>query len=320
MSTSAVKEWVESSAYGALLMLPSLTEHPREIKLFVENESGELRDESGAVFYAECFPDLQKVNLVTSQTDHRTWVREAVDQIQKGLLNKVVVSRYLEKEYPASLSKFQLIQDISLRYTSACVFYIRHQDFGEWIGATPELLLSGSVGKYKTMALAGTQKLRTGVVPEWNMKLREEQQLVTDFILQQLAESNAWNIQIDGPHDHIAGPLVHLRSNICFESKNGIHQLAAKLHPTSAVCGVPRERAIEFIQQHESHQRGLYTGYFGFSTDEDSGEFYVALRCMQIKSNQCGIYVGGGITSASDPEEEWIETENKSRVMLDLIS
>lgn len=319
MSSNQVNDWIRSGSYGALMLLPLGLKQTRLTKLFVMDLNGEYRDDEGSVFFAKPFSELPKQDVITSRSEHAQWVRKAVDQIRRGEMKKVVLSRYIEMHHGENFDRLQLINDMSIRYPSACVFYIRHHEHGEWIGATPELLLSLANNLCTTYALAGTQKTQPDVHPVWNDKLKEEQQLVTDFILEALTAIHVDQIEIDGPHDHEAGPLVHLRSVIQFETKENILDVAEVLHPTSAVCGMPRKNAYDFILKHETHQRGLYTGYFGFTTHDGNGEIYVALRCMKIKTNVFGIYVGGGITALSDPDEEWTETENKSRVMLDLL-
>ena len=92
------------------------------------------------------------------------------------------------------------------------------------------------------------------------------------------------------------------------------------MHPTPAICGTPTKKAREFIEQHEGYDREFYTGFLGVlgASGEDSS-LYVNLRCMKIDHGIASIYVGGGITAASDTQAEWIETENKLHTMLQVI-
>jgi isochorismate synthase len=88
------------------------------------------------------------------------------------------------------------------------------------------------------------------------------------------------------------------------------------LHPTPAVCGLPKESAKEFILENEGYDRSFYTGFLGELSVENRSNLFVNLRCMQVKDATYYIYIGGGITSASVPEKEWEETVAKSKVML----
>jgi len=89
------------------------------------------------------------------------------------------------------------------------------------------------------------------------------------------------------------------------------------LHPTPAVCGLPKKITKDFILNNEGYNREYYSGFLGeinkdFVSKENNTDLFVNLRCMQITDNKAFIYVGGGITKDSIPENEWKETVNKS--------
>jgi isochorismate synthase len=89
------------------------------------------------------------------------------------------------------------------------------------------------------------------------------------------------------------------------------------LHPTPAVCGVPKSEALNFIIANENYTRTYYTGYFGELNIQNASELFVNLRCMQFIKNksQLEIYVGGGITAQSNSEKEYEETVSKAQIM-----
>jgi isochorismate synthase len=95
--------------------------------------------------------------------------------------------------------------------------------------------------------------------------------------------------------------------------------LIRSLHPTPAVCGLPREKALQLIEKHETHNRNLYAGLIGYKSKEELNVF-VNLRCMQVTENDFLLYVGGGITDQSIPENEWNETENKAKTLMRVLS
>ena len=101
-------------------------------------------------------------------------------------------------------------------------------------------------------------------------------------------------------------------------SKEKLNDLIEKLHPTPAVCGIPKEFCQQKILEIEQYSREFYSGYIKIDTPEKI-YFFVNIRCVQIFSNEAVIYVGGGITSKSNPEKEWKETELKSQVILESI-
>jgi isochorismate synthase len=91
------------------------------------------------------------------------------------------------------------------------------------------------------------------------------------------------------------------------------------LHPTSAVCGQPLDKALEFIRKHENYKRQFYTGYLGPINFEDRTDLFVNLRCLQIMQEKLILYAGAGITQDSIPEKEWEETELKLNTLLKVI-
>ena len=91
------------------------------------------------------------------------------------------------------------------------------------------------------------------------------------------------------------------------------------LHPTPAVAGQPKEDAISFIRELEEHHREYYTGYLGPVGPRDTIDLFVNLRSVKITPGFLAMYVGGGITLESIPEDEWEETELKAASTLNII-
>ena len=96
---------------------------------------------------------------------------------------------------------------------------------------------------------------------------------------------------------------------------NLLENLIKYLHPTPAVCGLPKETAKDFILQNENYTRSYYSGYLGELNVNENTQLFVNLRCMEVKDAKIALYVGGGITKASIPEKEFEETVAKAMVM-----
>ena len=94
--------------------------------------------------------------------------------------------------------------------------------------------------------------------------------------------------------------------------------MANKLHPTPAISGYPTKKSIKLIEENEPHKRSLYCGFLGELFDE-SVNLFVNLRCMKIDRENLHLFVGGGITDLSIPEDEWEETQIKSETLLSII-
>ena len=105
-------------------------------------------------------------------------------------------------------------------------------------------------------------------------------------------------------------------------AKEALGDILQALHPTPAVCGLPKEDAFRFILSHEGYDRSYYAGFFGRWEPEGKTALYVNLRCMQCGegAEKIRLYAGGGILPASVCEEEWMETERKLQTMKYVIS
>ena len=247
-----------------------------------------------------------------SEEDYRNLVEQARQACLDGVVEKVVLSR--TRAYPSSsVQPLEAFERLSEAYPRATIFLLRAPGASIWMGATPECLTEVQGQVVRTMSLAGTRLLGSKGV--WGLKEREEQHVVTKDIVQMLQALGLQSLEIDGPTVLQAGPVEHLCSHI-----TGVHstisawEVALALHPTPAVGGLPRAQSQAFIRLHEGYNRRNYSGYFGWSGPERS-VFYVTLRCVEWGSDGLLGYAGGGITAKSDPEGEWVETEQKLRTL-----
>lgn len=247
---------------------------------------------------------------------HLHLVEKALDEINNNELVKVVVSRKEEvplKEFDVLLTFKKLLKT----YTNAFVYVWFHPKVGLWFGATPETLLNISKSSFKTMSLAGTQVYVNSDEVVWKNKELEEQQLVTNFIEDQLKPIST-NLKIDKKETVRAGNLLHLRSRVegTLGITSSLKALIRSLHPTPAVCGLPREEAEEFINKNENYKRTFYSGFLGELNFEDkNSSLFVNLRCMSVHENVASVYVGGGITKDSNAKKEWDETVAKTKTI-----
>lgn len=249
-----------------------------------------------------------------SQSSYLSTATQFVNDIRNRKLSKAIVSR-IEKVH-IERDVFDVFDGLCTHYQDAFVYLISSDEFGTWIGATPEILMSSRSGIGKTAALAGTRRISDE--KEWGQKEKDEQQYVTDFITEQLQLKDVKDLKVVGPHEFLAGPVKHLESTFRFSmnDQNAL-DLALNLHPTPAVSRLPRKEAIELIHSFKTHDRSLYTGFLGkLGTYSD---LFVNLRCAQVIGNDWYLYVGGGFTKDSIPMDEWEETENKARTLLDVL-
>jgi len=251
------------------------------------------------------------------KSSHLELVQKALDAIVVGEAKKIVVSRR-EEVRGISLDPFTVFIRLASLYPRAFTYIWYHPLHEIWTGATPETLVRVEDKSFVTMSLAGTQRWVENQETRWGEKELEEQQMVTDLIREELGSMLEG---VEGPYTQRAGHLLHLRSDLHgnLYGNETVSDLVKRLHPTAAVCGLPRDRALDFIELNEGYSRDFYTGFLGEMDFPSSGSahLFVNLRCMQLfpEEKKALIYVGGGITSSSAPEKEWEETRAKSETM-----
>ncbi|TNE29346.1 MAG: isochorismate synthase [Bacteroidetes bacterium] len=264
--------------------------------------------------YAQNIHELADVHS-DSKEAHIERVRAAVKQIVQNHLRKVVIARREDLEMELDYaSTFQKLVDA---YPQAIV-YALFIEGRLWMGATPETLLTSDEHAIYTMALAGTRKPDG---PEFTEKEYDEQLAVTESINDTLLQLGSAKVDAKGPEIIAAGPVQHLITRITAGLPNEGTPVdwAHSLHPTPAVCGMPKRDALSIIDALENFNRELYAGYLGWTSEENS-RFYVNLRCMQVGQKRVALYAGGGITALSDPEAEWEETVIKLNTLKSVIT
>lgn len=249
-----------------------------------------------------------------SEEQYKKLAVRFIQETQTGELSKVILSRV--EKVSGEWDPVEVFNELEKLYPNAFVYMISSKEFGTWIGATPEVVLKGEKDSFKTVALAGT-KLKNDDSP-WRKKEVEEQLYVSDFIEQTIADvDQRAEIRKSGPAEKVSGPVKHLNTDFEFKSKESAWKIIRALHPSPAVSGIPKEKAVEFIHDNEMHDRSLYTGVIGVIGGDTN--LFVNLRCMQLLEDEACLYVGGGITEYSDADEEWQETKNKALTLISVL-
>jgi len=255
-------------------------------------------------------------NFQDEKVKHIGLVKRGIEFLKSTGIKKVVLSRkeILELSYFDVLETFK---KLLINNTDTTVYIWFHPKIGLWLGATPESFLKIEDCKFQAMALAGTKLYQGSLDIKWPHKDILEQQYVTDFILEKISDVSE-TITVSKTKTVKAGNLVHLCTTISgtLPQRIEINKLINLVHPTPAVCGLPKKAAKAFILENEEFDREFYTGFLGELNINGNSNLFVNLRCMQVSGNQIFIYVGGGITMDSTPLQEWEETVNKGKVMM----
>ena len=287
--------------------------------LIPENESEIMN----AVFQTkEIVIQEKEPNLLDEITklNFENLVKKGIQAIDNNEFKKVVLSR---KE-SLNLVDFDIIsafEKLIQLYPTTFVYCFYHPKIGTWLGATPEQLLKAQNEEFQTIALAGTQKDTGANEVIWPKKEQEEQQFVTDYIVEKI-KNVASQVLISKPYSVKAGSIWHIKTDISgnLSSGSSLQQVIQLLHPTPAVCGFPKDKSKVFILQNEKYDRTFYTGFLGELNIGDKTDLFVNLRCMQIDKAQIHLFMGCGITKDSIPEKEWEESINKSMTMKKILN
>ena len=277
-------------------------------------------------------------------------------QLKEGVFDKIVLARCVAEPNDGQQTPVQLFRKACQLYPRLFVALVTTPQSGTWLTATPEILLEGSGTAWRTVALAGTMRLegeqlafdtppspdgrRMGDV-RWSTKNIQEQRIVATYVIECLEQfltglgkgtGRTGDFREEGPRTVRAANLVHLRSDFTFTLPDNscLGDLLQVLHPTPAVCGLPKREAFKFIVQNEHTPRRYYSGFMGpldirhpsptTHHSTSTTHLYVSLRCMSLARDTYYLYAGGGLMKDSTEEQEWQETEAKLETMRTLLS
>ena len=232
-------------------------------------------------------------------------------RLASGEFSKIVLSR----NAATTISKpaIQLFCEACSLYPRVFITLFSSPWSGTWLVASPEILLEEKDGLWHTIALAGTLPLNDGFDGSWSEKNIREQRIVATYIGDSVRPF-AKKLTETGPETVRAGNLIHLRSDFSFTTQQGnIGKILDALHPTPAVCGLPKEATRAFIISNEHSPRRYYSGFCGPLQMQQATHLFVTLRCMEISSST--LYAGGGLLKESTEQAEWEETEAKMGTM-----
>ncbi len=285
----------------------------------------QLQAAGGTLSIKEQSP-LQNVHYPMSFDMWGAMIRHATERIGAGELNKVVLARAAELRFAERVSLMPIFNHLAENYDDCYRFLFEPRPRFAFYGASPELLASARGKRIETMGLAGSmvrgsnseEDLRLGKALLRSRKNRQEHQIVVDKIRDRLLPLTD-TLSIAPPGLLKLKHIQHLHSPIRgrLQRATGILPLVQALHPTPALGGDPRQRALRLIRELEPIPRGWYGAPVGWIDATLDGEFAVAIRSAVAQESRVWIYAGAGIVKDSQAASEWEETALKFRPMLD---
>lgn len=263
---------------------------------------------------SQILPEDETQFIAETQKEYLQKLEEVIEIIKENNLPKLVLSRRKIFDDFNKIDLKESFNNLCRNYPNAFK-YLFFDGKTSWMGAFSEVLgkFNKSTHEFETMSIAGT----IPVSEEWTEKEIEEQKPVSSYIrniLQKFATLS--EVEESETYDHISGNIKHLKTDFKIKiNPEDLDSIIQELHPTPAVCGIPKDFCREVIEKVEKFPRELYAGYIKIET-EDYIQYFVNLRCARLYKNSVHLFVGGGITAQSNPEKEWNETELKSEAVL----
>jgi menaquinone-specific isochorismate synthase len=272
-------------------------------------------------------PAVVKLNSIKdfNPAEWKESVQNVVDELKGGEMEKVVLARKCKVTFDQPITSDYVLDNLWKQQPDSFIFSFE-QDKSCFIGATPERLVKKTGEEVLSTCLAGSiargqtldedEKLGNELLND--EKNRYEHHLVVETIQQAL---EPFCEELNMPEkpglmkmkdiQHLYTPVVGRASE-----QTSMLNMIEKLHPTPALGGVPRDKALHVIRREEKMDRGLYAGPVGWMDAYGNGEFAVAIRSGLLKEDESYLYAGCGIVADSDPESEYRETQMKFRPML----
>jgi isochorismate synthase len=268
-----------------------------------------------------------QLRIVARRPEPSAWrdsVARLAGAVGRGRLDKVVLARAVDLLADERIDVVAVLDRLRGSAPESTTFAFR-RDGRVFLGATPERLVRLEGTAFRSVAMAGSAP-RTGEAARdaelaadllRSDKEREEHDVVVTMLREAL-DPIAVDLDVTPtPRVEAYRHVQHLVTSVegHLRSPSSLLALAARLHPTPAVGGAPRDLALELVGEEEPMERGWYAGPVGWVDARGNGELVVALRSGVVDGPRATLFAGCGIMADSDPDREWEESENKLRAL-----
>ncbi|MEI7419760.1 MAG: isochorismate synthase [Actinomycetes bacterium] len=317
--------FADQSNAESVLVIPQLIIGLRDSRLWLTRINIEEKE---ALALIQKTTTNQSVRFEPGHTTSEQFIQNvvaALDLINTNAVEKVVLARDLKAEVTTSFNINPAIATLSKKFSSCFTYSV-----AGLFGSSPELLVQVSHSQVSARVLAGTAGRGTdpgvdqaiGAALLSSTKNRAEHKFAVDSLVSALDELC---IEIDADNEPFSLSLPnlwHLASDVhaVLKADSSSLQVVNALHPSAAVAGTPKDRAIELIQQIETIDRGRYAGPVGWLGADGDGVWAIALRGAQLEQNTLTAFAGCGIVAGSDPEAELQETNLKFKPIVEALA
>ena len=264
----------------------------------------------------------------TSKNKFLTMVNKAKKYIKLGDIFQVVLSQRFE----AKLTKKPLDIYKKLRVTnpSPFMFFFNFNDF-QIIGASPEILVRLRDDEITVRPIAGTRprgKTKKEDLFYEKDLLKDKKELSEHLMLLDLGRNDAGKVSkinsvkvtesfIIEKYSHV----MHIVSNVIGKYNKKFSKFKSLLagFPAGTVSGAPKIRAMEIIDELEASKRKVYAGGIGYFSANGEFDTCIALRTAVAKNKKFYVQAGAGIVADSKPKNEYEETVNKAKALINAL-
>ena len=249
--------------------------------------------------------------------DFRALVQDAKQRISIKHAAKIVAARRIDLEVD-EVAEIGAIAQALDRQNPGCHRFIFRRGDSAFVGASPERLIQRHLDRVSTVALAGSAAPADAEKLLASLKDHDEHEHVVRHVREALEPFCTELTSGEAPTLRSLNHVVHLETPFEGQLREPVHvlRLAAALHPTPAVGGVPTESARGWIREFEGADRGWYAGPIGWFDAQGDGELAVAIRSALVRGRDVSAWSGAGIVAESDPDSETEEADRKLRPIL----
>ena len=264
---------------------------------------------------------IKKPESIDSKEEYKKKIEKIKKHIYDGDIFQCVFSRKLKGKIEGSL--FEAYRNLRSINPSPYMFYLKNDEI-EIAGSSPETLVMKDDDTVMTFPIAGSRP--RGLTEEEDLKnkmdlLSDEKELAEHNMLVDLGRNDIGRVSEFGSvkvleymkvlkYSHI----MHIASTVIGKSKKNVSSVDClqSILPAGTLSGAPKLRACQIIDELEEERRGIYGGALGYIDFRDNMNMCIVIRTIIKKNDEVFLQAGGGIVMDSDPESEFIETENKA--------
>ncbi|MDQ0224471.1 isochorismate synthase [Metabacillus niabensis] len=276
-------------------------------------------------FHIDCEKGNEFASIELKTAEWVEAVQQATEDIRANEIDKVVLAREVHLEFTNNINSYEVIGRLQLEQPTSFVFCFEN-GLQQFLGATPERLVKKEENQVLSTCLAGSiNRGSTSYEDKYygEQLLSDDKNLHEHYIvvkmIKEALESCCYDLNVPAnPQVLKTKNIQHLYTPVRGFAKEGhsLLSMVARLHPTPALGGYPKEKALEKIRALEPMHRGWYAAPIGWFDHEDNGEFVVAIRSGLVEKNRAALFAGCGIVKDSQPESEYLETKMKLKPML----